>query len=207
MPRSRYVKNCYLMLKNLDQNGKRTWASSVKEFLFKYGFGVVWMEQGVGNEILFLAEFVERVKDCYRQDWYRDIHNSSKLSIYCTFKSLLEPEKYLSCVNIWKYRKDLARFRTSSHNLEIEKGRHEGILLENRLCKYCEIRGNFVIEDEYHFLLKCPKYATLRDTYIERQYTQGATFEQFINLMSINDVAVIQKLATFIFHANNVRNE
>ena len=74
-----------------------TWVTSIKELLFKYGFGVAWTKQGVGNNILFLSEFVQRVQDCSSQDWHRDIHNSSKLSVYCTFKSFLEPEKYLNC--------------------------------------------------------------------------------------------------------------
>ena len=78
---------------------------SYQRTLIKYGFGIVWMQQGVGNE------FVERVSDCFRQDWYREIHNSSKLSVYCTFKSLFEPEKHLNFINIEKHRKALARLR------------------------------------------------------------------------------------------------
>ena len=122
MNNARYVKNCYLMLKNLDERGKQIWASSIKALLCTHGFGVVWVEHGVGNKTLFLNEFGERLKDCYRQEWYRDIHNSSKLSIYCMFKSLLEPEKYLEYINIWKFRQAMARFRVSSHKLKIEKG-------------------------------------------------------------------------------------
>lgn len=207
MPDHRYVKCCYKKLKRLDENGKMTWATSVKELLFRYGFGVVWLEQGVGNESLFIAEFTERVSDCFRQDWYREIHDSSKLSVYCTFKSLLEPEKYLGYINIWKFRKALAKFRCSSHNLEIEIGRHNGVLLENRLCKFCESRENIVIEDEYHFLLCCPRYERLRNRYLDRRYFTNPTFELFINLMSSQDVNTVTNVAFYIFHANRLRND
>ena len=161
----------------------------------------------MGNETLFLCEFVNRVKDCYQQDWYREMCNSSKLSVYCTFKSLLDQEKYLSCVNIWKYRKALARFRCSCHNLEIEKGRHEGILLENRLCKFCDQRGLTVIEDEYHFLLCCPRYIEQRNRYINKQYTNNPTYQNFIEIMSTDNAIVIKNLASFIVQASLVRND
>ena len=37
------------------------------------------------------------------------------------------------------------------HNLEIEKGRHQNIPLNERICKLCKLE----IEDEIHFLLQC----------------------------------------------------
>ena len=120
MPRSRYPNCCYRMLKRLDEQGKKTWASGVKELLFRYGFGAVWLEQGVADERLFIRQFVMRIKDCCQQEWYSDIHNSSKLSIYCTFKTMLEPEKYLEYINSWKVKQSLARFRCSAHKLAIE---------------------------------------------------------------------------------------
>ena len=207
MPNSRYVKNCYLMLKSLDNQGKKTWASSVKELLFKYGFGDVWLEQGVGDKIAILRAFTTRLRDCHFQDWHRETHDSSKLSVYCTFKSCLELEKYLECVNIWKYRQALSRFRVSCHNLAIEKGRHEGVLLENRLCKYCENLGSIVIEDEFHFLLCCPLYSSLRNVYINRHYIDSPRYESFMSIMSSDDNETIVKLACYIFQANKMRNE
>ena len=205
MPESRYTKCCYAMVKRMDERGKKTWATCVKEMLYKYGFGIVWIEQGVGDESLFISQFVQRLKDCHNQDWYREIHNSSKLSVYCTFKSCLEAEKYLECINVWKLRKALAKLRCSAHSLEIERGRHSGVLLEDRLCKYCEAQERVVIEDEYHFLLCCPRYKYLRDVYIEPQYTNNVSFETFITLMSSNNCDTLRKLALYIFHAFNIK--
>jgi len=45
-----------------------------------------------------------------------------------------------------------ARPRTSSHHLEIERGRYNNVNREDRVCKLC---GNG-IEHEVHFLLICP---------------------------------------------------
>ena len=206
MPSSRYVKNCYLMLKNLDENGRNTWASSVRMLLYHYGFGIVWMEQGVGDKALFLKNFLTRLKDCHVQDWHRDINNSSKLSIYCTYKSMLEPEMYLDVVDIWKFRRSLTKFRVSCHNLEIEKGRHEGILLENRICKFCEAMGRVVIEDEFHFLLCCPLYEDIRMQYLEYDES-NPQYESFISIMSTKSREKITKLSKFIYYAFKVREK
>ena len=105
-------------------------------------------------------------------------------------------------VDIWKYRRALTKFRVSCHNLEIEKGRYEGVLLENRICKYCENNGVIVIEDEYHFLLHCPLYASIRNKYIE---LHRPTFELFMSIMSSEDKNTIVNLSKYIFHGKQIR--
>ena len=75
----------------------------------------------------------------------------SRYSTYVNFKTLLNPEKYLSIAIPFNLRKSLACFRCSSHKLNIEIGRHYGIDKEDRICLYCFINeDNLIIEDEYH---------------------------------------------------------
>ena len=50
----RLPKKAYLMLYNLDARGKTTWAPNVRVCLFQYGFGYVWLNQGVGGVNEFL---------------------------------------------------------------------------------------------------------------------------------------------------------
>ena len=63
MQESRYPKQRYFMLKRLDEVGRKTWASSVIELLFSYGFGYVWITHEVGDENNFLLQFKQRVMD------------------------------------------------------------------------------------------------------------------------------------------------
>lgn len=58
----------------------------------------------------------------------------------------------------------LTRLRTSSHALAVEIGRHgrQKKPLEERLCSCKEI------EDEEHFLLKCPHYDNIRNRFISQ---------------------------------------
>ena len=48
-----------------------------------------------------------------------------------------------------------AKFRLSSHDLAIERGRFEN----GRLCRHCHLN---MIESEYHFMLVCPLNRDLR---------------------------------------------
>ena len=57
MPHYRYPLNCYKMLKDIDISGRWTWATEVKELLFRYGFGYVWIAQDVGDVDMFLRAF------------------------------------------------------------------------------------------------------------------------------------------------------
>ncbi|XP_072028409.1 GTPase IMAP family member 4-like [Amphiura filiformis] len=61
------------MLLRLDENGKTTWASPVKDILFSYGFGYAWLAQDIGNEIEFLNSFSQRVSDISHQDWVAEL--------------------------------------------------------------------------------------------------------------------------------------
>ena len=56
-------------------------------------------------------------------------------------------------------RNALSRLRQSSHQLTIESGRHRGIERQNRKCTLCTTND---IEDEYHMVLICPRYQSLR---------------------------------------------
>ena len=93
--------------------------------------------------------------------------NTKKLSYW---KSIITTKKYTS----------LTRFRLSSHELLIEKERHLLIQREDRLSKYCNMN---MVENEYHFLLVCPKYANLRKQYLTN-YCRWPSVEKFKNLMS-----------------------
>ena len=64
MDDTRYPYHCYRMLRRLDDAGRITWASKVKDILFKYGFGYVWVNENVGNEVMFFKAFKQRLMDC-----------------------------------------------------------------------------------------------------------------------------------------------
>ena len=122
-------KSAYNMALVLCEAGKNNWVSYVKNLLFRYGFGFAFENQGVGNQKQFLCMFKQRLKDNYVQEWYSSTNETSKLKHYCQYKSSFEMEKYLSVIDIRKYKIALAKFRCSNHNLNVEVGRQQNVPL------------------------------------------------------------------------------
>ena len=96
-------------------------------------------------------------------------------------------------------RKAFARFRTSSHKLSIEIGRHHNINRADRICNFCFNQHNTItIEDEYHAFFICPKFDALRETYLIPWYRQGDSRPEFFRLMQETKPDIIKKLCVFI---------
>ena len=192
------------ILKNLDNNGRNTWATSVKLLLDKFGFHYVWVSQGVENETVFLNIFEQRVKEHFKDSWLSNVRNSSKLAIYCTLKEEYTFEPYLEHVVIRKHRVALSKLRCSNHSLHIEVGRHNGTALANRICSFCKQDNHIVLEDEYHLLLCCPTYNALRQTYLQGLYVT-TDYNTFVSILSSVEPLVTRSVGAYIYHALDLR--
>ena len=62
-------------------------------------------------------------------------------------------------------RKLMTDLRIGSNKLEIEEGRWEEIVKEERVCRQCSINE---VEDEYHFVARCPSNAQARTILFEK---------------------------------------
>ncbi len=68
-------------------------------------------------------------------------------------------EPYLKCIEDPYIRKGLTCFWISVYGLRVETGRYKRIDKENRACLICNSEE---IEDEFHFMMECPEYRSLR---------------------------------------------
>ena len=60
-----------------------------------------------------------------------------------------------------------------AHNLAIEQGRHTNTPINNRNCKLCHSD----IEDEFHFVMKCPHFHDISDVnIIHKEVLLGKSF-------------------------------
>ena len=145
----------YQMLREDADSGNsyngNNWACHIKSLLDSLGLSYVWLQQ---NEIEIPISLIkQRLFDIYFQSWYSDINNSNRLLTYARFKHEFTCEKNLDFISNEKYRFALTRFRLSSHELEIERGRYENKPMIERICKCCNMN---MVENEYHFALVCP---------------------------------------------------
>lgn len=202
LPEDRYVKLCYNMLMLYDENGYENWATYIRTNLYSNGFGYVWESQSVQNEKMFLSEYVTRLKDQYLQVWSDLCVNNNKLNKFYVFiKPTFGFEMYVNCLEFTKFKRCMANFRSSSHSLMIEKGRHIGLPRDERFCLYCKN----IVEDEYHFVFICPLYTELRNTYLPKKYFSVPTLNRFHNLMASTNVNIMRNLAMYLFFANKTR--
>ena len=81
MEAAKLPSKAYMMLQVLDERGKRNWASNVRSKLYQYGFGFVWLYQGVKEMNQFLHVFRERLLVCRWQKW----HSQLRLAIDLMF--------------------------------------------------------------------------------------------------------------------------
>ena len=140
----------------------------------------------------------------YTFTWSGSIHESNRLEMYTLYKNELSFEKYLDIIQSSKYKLALTKFRLSSHDLMIEKGRHMNIPRIDRKCAQCNMNA---IEDEYHFLLVCQKYKHLRRQYLKPYYCHWPTQHKFIIIMSNNSSNSLVNLSKYIYFAFELRSQ
>ena len=97
----------------------------------------------------------------------------------------------MTCITNRKYRRVISQFRISAHDLEIERGRYNGIDRSDRICKLCRRS----IEDEFHFVLSCNIYIDLRQKYIPIEYRREPSVHKFNRLMNVTDKKIINNIA------------
>ena len=135
-------------------------------------------------------------------EWEQELNNSSKLVLFRQLKwDGIAREGYLINVTQVKYRASLTKLQSSAHELRIEKGRHRGEELADRVCKWClREREIHVLEDEYH-LFCCPLQNDVRNKYLADVVTQQLTYEQFLILLSAQEGELQNNIAGYVYQA------
>lgn len=117
----------------------------------------------------------------------------------------MDIEKYLFIDLNFLCRKTLANFRCSSHNLLIEKGRHQNIEREYRFCPFCLERNIYSVEDEFHFFMVCPMYTDLRDKYFKLDWKFNISLHKFYSILKLSDTSSIFDISKFLVSASELR--
>ena len=138
--------------------GFSTWISSVRDLALRCNLDI---NEEQSTE-LFKIECTKIVEKHYVSKWQTEIMDHEKYPIlrtYVLYKTVYEMEPYLYMVKNPKYRITISKIRTSSHKLEIERGRYTRPItpIEKRICHLCK-----VVEDEFHFMLQCYIYTVER---------------------------------------------
>ena len=122
---------------------KNTFGILCQNMLYKYGFSFAFLHRGVGDRQQFISLFKQSLKDNHLQKWNSSfsINEIPKLQCYSKFKNVFEVEKYLSAMDIRKYRVVLTKFHYSNHSLYVELGRQKSPPYHLRFCVFCKFSG------------------------------------------------------------------
>ena len=155
----RAIYNCYQYQLHLSDTNRPCWATDLKQALFTFGFGDVWMAQGAGNWDGFKHDFKWRSEAIEYQNWYGCVQNFGNLRTYklCKFEQTVE--WYLTLDLPRKIVNSIVRFRGGLLRIGINEGRYENIPYLERICKLCNSNE---IDDESHFLFRCTTLSTFR---------------------------------------------
>ena len=212
LPEQHIARKMYVMLHSLDNLGFTTWVTHLRKILEKYNLGNFLAIEN--NSPIEYNNIKQEVLRSYESSYLSTIQNSQqypKLRTYKLFKKNFSSELYLD-LHIPKYRISLARLRTSSHHLEIERGRYTipKTPVELRLCKQCD-QG--VVEDEIHFVIACKKYKLLRENMFNivnlmiPHFISMNDHEKFCMLLISQNVEVIHALAKYCHLSFKLRTE
>ena len=188
------------------------WASNVKEIFARNGLLETYLLKIAEPELSFdksIADILlEKLVDQYNQTAFCSFENSNRLRVFKQLKNKTGTESYLNEVHISKHRVALTKLRLSAHTLEIEVGRYNKTEPKDRLCCYCKTMGKREVEDETHFLINCPQYKELRETFLPLNVLNNSNLSdegKMIKIMS--DTKTYKSLAKFTCQAFENRKD
>ena len=132
------------------------------------------------------------------------IINKYLLLTYNTSSSYLKLATYESNLTDTKLISAIARLRLSSHDLEIERGRHTRpkTPVASRICRQCQTNQ---VDDKFYFLMQCNLFELDRkallseaEKYITNFNTLSET-EQFTSIMRRKKHTIINALAKYTY--------
>ena len=155
-----------------------------------------------------LPSIKQRLNDVNFQHNFSIINESSKLAFYKTYIFLGQRSAYVDILSKRSARSSLCKLKLSAHNLAIEQGRYINLPHEERICHCCNTGD---IEDEAHFMFKCPKFVEQRfilKTYICNFYhIQKLTEKQFLHLcFKSKSFQILKMVSSYISKCLDIRS-
>ncbi|CAG2222861.1 unnamed protein product [Mytilus edulis] len=175
----------------LSEKYKKTWYNELKSVMEKCELLELFNNNYTnGLSVKFIANYSELLlRQKHHDKWKLDIMNMPKLRTFRCLETNFETQQYITTNMTRQQRSTLARMRCGTFPLELELGRYRGIPSNRRFCKVCN--DNVSVEDEKHFLIKCPLYSCERNNAF-------ADFQQRnnIDLSVLSDDEILIKLLT-----------
>ena len=113
-----------------------------------------------------------------------DIENSKKSIVYKI--DGFHIQYYLKKAIPSKYQKNISKLRLSSHTLAIETVRYNKTNRNDIKC----FNSSDYVEDEFHFILVCPKYNDYRLRFLKKYYWEKLSMFKLLQLFNSENLHV-----------------
>jgi len=197
--------------RRLCDTGLFSWSSGIKQILTIINRLDIWDKPNLLTKHNFQDNILSNLKSIYDVQCLSFMSNHQpKLRSYCLFKTNFHLENYVVMFNR-SFRLNFSKLRLSAHSLMIEKGRHVTPKLDphKRICNLCTLN---VVEDEFHFIIKCPFYDTSRRDMLRilsdmyDKFDNLTEDDKFIKIMSVTDFDSIKPVLNFVNSAFKARS-
>ena len=196
MSSERLNRKVFVWSNNASNRNCKNWNFKVVNMFLKYDLNEHVHISRFASKHEICGKLVPKLYEEYVMSWHADVNRvnaqrgngRNKLRFYRLFKTSFHVEPYCKLVLNRSHRGALAKFRSGTAPINIEIGRYNNVLLENRKCSFCHNIGINVIEDEMHVLLHCPLYIDLR----QQLYFKAC--QHFANFDNVDDVEKIRIL-------------
>ena len=193
------------------------WLCSTKDWGTKVSKPELARSYGLDPTTIVCADKQQFKKHCkqlvmqrFVDAWQEKLHELKKpiLRTYSVFKSDIVLECHLNSVKDLRYRVAITKLRTSSHVLEIERGRYQKpkVPRDLRLCRTCN-----VAEDEDHFVTSCNinhgERSLLYSIMTNKIPYFGTPSDNEIFVFLINDPQILTWFGKFLHWSFIIRNK
>ena len=193
MEDSRIPKQAYIRDEREMHINKYSWSKEIKDMLEKNGYGYVWINKGTTYTRSFVKNFKQRLVDQFWQEWHSKITEGDRYKTYSNIKDNHSREKYLTDINITKFRKIFTKLRLGILDLNYNKQFYDKNANIQCHCGHAK-------EDELHFLLNCPTYMYYRDKYITKHWPVKNKLT-LKDLLNCEDEGKNQDLAMYTYYS------
>ena len=182
-------------LHRIDNN---QWLLAVHNILDNLGLGYIHqnaLQQNYSIES-FKSLVKKRLTDQYQQSWKEEIDRNNICITYRLIKTEFCFEKYL--INLYHLaRRNLLKFRLSSHRLPIQHLRYTDIPRHDRLCTLCDMNE---LGDEFHYLFSCKHQEIFRNrkTLLSKYFQNNPNVIKLHHLFNTTSKKKLIKLCKFI---------
>jgi hypothetical protein len=153
------LKSCY---ENLEARNEK-WILHIKNELTSLGWNYILSKNHVEFKVFSVIK--QRLLVVHKQNMLENITRFSKPHLYHHFVDNFCLQTYLMKLIDKKYTRLITEFRMSNHILNIEIDWLHKVNRSEKLCTCCNF---YDIEDEFHFLLKCPLYGDVRKHFLKK---------------------------------------